>query len=195
MDKIKILALFGKSGAGKDYLKNWMLDKYPVLTKGIVRLTTRKERYNEMNLVDYNFVSAEDFASKLLSGELIEAEQFNNWFYGTSFSSLDKNKINIGCYSINAIETLFGDDRLEIFPIYIKSLDRIRLLRSLNRDPLTDCSEICRRFLADEKDFKDGYHFPFTPYYCYYNDDFTDITIDKLDIVKNILNEVKLGDN
>lgn len=40
---------------------------------------------------------------------------------------------------------------MHIFSIYQPS--KIRLLNQLNRENNPDCSEICRRFLADEKDF------------------------------------------
>ncbi|AXF52522.1 MAG: GMPK protein [Caudoviricetes sp.] len=191
MDKIKILALFGKSGAGKDYMANWILNKYPNLTNRIVRHTTREKRANEWNKVDYHFIPVKKFTGMVLNNKFIEAECFNDWFYGTSFSSLDKKRLNIGCYSINAIETLLSDNRLEVLPVYIKSLDRVRLLRSLNRDPLCDCSEICRRFLADEKDFGEGLDFPF--HYCtYYNDENLVTDIKSVKEVREFLNKVKL---
>ena len=47
-----------------------------------------------------------------------------------------------------------------------KTADKERLLRSLNREEKPDCQEICRRFLADKKDFADeNIEFDFLQYY------------------------------
>ena len=43
MEKIKILALFGESGAGKDTIQQWMVSALPE-TKGIVSCTSRPDR-------------------------------------------------------------------------------------------------------------------------------------------------------
>lgn len=37
--------------------------------------------------------------------------------------------------------------------MWIKANDKTRLLRSINREKNPNCSEICRRFLADKIDF------------------------------------------
>lgn len=47
------------------------------------------------------------------------------------------------------------DPRLEVEIIYVQTTPKERLLRTLNREDFPDCHEICRRFLADEKDFDD----------------------------------------
>jgi hypothetical protein len=39
--------------------------------------------------------------------------------------------------------------------MYIDTPDKVRLMRSLQREERPDCHEICRRFLADENDFFD----------------------------------------
>ena len=75
--------------------------------------------------------------------------------YGTAIDALDKNKINIGVFNIEGIECLLQDNRLSILPIYIKTDDKVRLMRSLTREDEPDCAEICRRFLSDKKDFSD----------------------------------------
>ena len=56
-------------------------------------------------------------------------------------------------FNIAGIEALLQDNRLEVFPVYVKANDKVRLLRSLNREEDPDCEEICRRFQTDKKDF------------------------------------------
>ena len=46
------------------------------------------------------------------------------------------------------------DDRIDVLPIAITAKDKIRLIRQLNRECEPDCTEICRRFLADKKDYE-----------------------------------------
>lgn len=148
-DKIKIIALFGKSAAGKDTIKKWVVKNYPQIHL-IKRYSTRPKRIRGYS-DDYLFIEMDTFVRKIQNGQLIEAETFNGWGYGTDYKMLNKDKINIGSYSINAIECLTEDGRLDVLPVLIEASDKERLFRSLERE--NDCKEICRRFLADEKDY------------------------------------------
>ena len=49
MSKIKVVALFGKSGAGKDTIQRYLIDTYPNDTKSIVSCTTRPKRDYEQD--------------------------------------------------------------------------------------------------------------------------------------------------
>lgn len=153
MNKIKILALFGKSGAGKDTIQQWIVSNIPN-TKGVVSHTTRPPRDYEIDGFHYYFLSNEQFAEKVLDGSMLEAASFNGWFYGTSIRELDDEKVNIGVFNIKGIKQLLEDNRIEVLPVYIKAFDKTRLYRNLNREEWPDCEEICRRFLTDEKDFR-----------------------------------------
>ena len=182
-NKIVVIALFGKSGAGKDYLiKTLPPNEY----HKIIPTTTRPKRDYEVNGVDYHFITVGDMTAKVLQGDMIEVTDFNNWFYGTEFSELKEDKINIGIFNIHAIECILQDERLEVYPIYINSSPKTRLLRALNREDEPDCLEICRRFLADEKDFDD---IDFI-YNTYWNEkDFTPY-LDK--IIKDIIAKIDI---
>ena len=149
--KYKILALFGMSGAGKDTLKEWLLASKPY--HRIVNSTTRPIRENEKDGREYHFISTEDFSLSVVNGDFIEAAEFNHWFYGTSIKELNLDKINIGVFNIYGIKCMIDDPRLEVVPIYVYASDKTRLLRALNREEKPNCDEICRRFVADKKDF------------------------------------------
>lgn len=152
MNKYKILALFGKSGAGKDTIQKWLVRTQNV--NGIISCTTRPKRDNEIDGIDYHFISDAEFALKVAEGSMLESTDFNTWYYGTPLSALKKDKINVGVFNIKGIESLLKDSRLEVLPVYIQCFDKIRLLRCLKREKIVDCHEVCRRFLADEKDFE-----------------------------------------
>lgn len=158
--KIKIIALFGESGSGKDTIQKWIVSNIPD-TNGIISCTTRPIRDNETDTVDYYFLTNEQFAEDVLNGNMLEATDFNGWFYGTRISELDKDKINIGVFNIAGIECLMKDPRLNVCPIYIYAPDKVRLMRALSREENPNCHEICRRFLADEKDFDEDFEFTY----------------------------------
>lgn len=87
--------------------------------------------------------------------QLLEYTCFNGWYYGTYINELKPNKINIGVFNPQGIRNLLKniDDNFEVLPVWIQASDKHRLLRSLKREFSPDCTEICRRFLADKKDF------------------------------------------
>ena len=153
MEKIKILALFGKSASGKDTIQKWITTSFPNLTNKIVSCTTRPPRSGEQHGVDYFFLSDEEFAKKVLDGSMLEATSFREWFYGTALDQLDSDKINIGVFNLTGVECILDDPRLDVVPVWVHASDKARLRRSLDREDNPDCKEICRRFLADEKDF------------------------------------------
>ena len=150
--KYKILALFGESGAGKDTLKDIFIEREGL--NNIINSTTRPIREGEVDGVNYYFMDSVQFAEKVLNGDFIEATEFNNWFYGTSITELSNDVVNIGVFNIYGIDCMLQDPRLEVYPIYIKTSDKLRLLRALEREENPNCKEICRRFLADKKDFE-----------------------------------------
>lgn len=168
MDKIKILALFGKSASGKDSIQKWIVSNYPRLTNKIVSCTTRPPRSGEQDGVDYFFLSDEEFAKKVLDGSMLEATSFREWFYGTALDQLDPDKINVGVFNLTGVECILDDPRLDVVPVWIYASDKTRLRRSLDREDNPDCKEICRRFLADEKDFEEADDFD---YFGWVNED------------------------
>ena len=152
-NKYKVLALFGKSGAGKDTIQKWLTTNYNM--NGIISCTTRPPRDYERDGIHYHFLSNEEFAQKVLNMSMLEATVFNDWCYGTPIESLKEDKINVGVFNIQGIECLLQDNRLDILPIFIDCSDKKRLLRYIKREKVPNCLEICRRFITDEKDFSD----------------------------------------
>ena len=156
MKKIKILALFGKSGCGKDTIQNKLLQLAPETFHKIVSYTTRPRRQNEVEGSDYYFISQKEFTDLMYEDKFIEALEFNGWFYGTLETSLDLDKINVGIFTPSGIECLYqsaAEYNLKILPMYVYATDATRLIRSLTRELEPDIKEIFRRWQADETDF------------------------------------------
>ena len=153
--KYQVIALIGKSAAGKDTIQKETVRLHPNFFHPIVSCTTRPQRDYERDGVDYHFISVEDFTLKVLNYEMLEATEFNDWFYGTPIDSLRDDRINIGVFNPAGVEALLQDPRVEVSVIEVWASDKARLLRSLKREENPNCAEICRRYFADENDFSD----------------------------------------
>lgn len=147
MKKIKILALIGKSGAGKDYWLRYICDNYEEVHE-VISCTTRPARLEEIPDINYHFLSDEQF----LSQNFIESCIFRNWRYGTRLEDLNINKLNVGVFNLSGIEQLLKNPIIDLKIIQIVATDKVRLIRQLNRDS-SDIDEIFRRYYTDEKDF------------------------------------------
>ena len=153
MNKIKVIALVGKSGAGKDFCMKQMakLNNYHI----IVSSTTRPKREYEVEGVDYHFLSEKEFATS----RFLETASFNGWHYGTRYEDLDPKRVNIGVFNPTGLKSLAAQDNIDLEIIYIKATDKVRLLRQLCRENNPNVKEIVRRFLTDEEDFKNDKDF------------------------------------
>ena len=73
----KIIALIGEAGSGKDSVMQNILKKRPLAFNEIISCTTRPMREGEAEGVNYFYLTPEEFASKVLNGEMLEATSFN----------------------------------------------------------------------------------------------------------------------
>ena len=83
-----MLILSSPSGAGKTTLTKKIQQKY-LNFKISVSHTTRKPRTNEIEGVDYFFVSHEEFKQKISNNEFYEYAKIFDNYYGTSRDSVN----------------------------------------------------------------------------------------------------------
>ncbi|MEG0562425.1 MAG: hypothetical protein RSA19_02680 [Cetobacterium sp.] len=152
-NKYKIIAIVGKSGAGKDAILNALCDRYKGLNK-IISTTTRPIREGEVEGVNYHYVTGDEFGEKVVNFEMIEACDFRDWFYGTELKALDPKRINVGVFNVAGVEALREDTRVILEVIYIVCPNKTRLIRSLSREDNPNIEEIFRRYEQDAKDFR-----------------------------------------
>lgn len=112
-----LIVLSGPSGVGKDTVSNVVLEQNPNLWKSI-SMTTRNPRENEVDGIDYYFVTKEDFKEKIKQQEFLEYAKFNNNYYGTPRSKVVE-KINEGKDVILVIDI---QGALQIKECYDKAL-------------------------------------------------------------------------
>ena len=75
-----LIVLSGPSGAGKDVVLSRLRESgYPL--RYIITVTTRSQRANEKDNMDYHFVSPERFQEMISGNELLEwANVYGNWY-------------------------------------------------------------------------------------------------------------------
>ena len=156
-NKIKVIAICGKSAAGKDTLLQEILKLDRPDIHEIISCTTRPPREGEVHGKNYYFLSNQEFADKIENGQMLEATVFRDWCYGTSLDALRSDAINVGVFNVDGIDILYDNPNVDLFVIEVKASAKTRLIRSLNREENPDVDEIVRRYLADEKDFEHFY--------------------------------------
>lgn len=142
----KIFVLSAPSGAGKTTLVKNLKSKFSFLVESI-SCTTREPRKNEMDGVDYFFLSVEEFAAKKDAGLFVETAVVHGNFYGTPLTFL-KEKIfegkNVICDidyqgAIN-IQKAFPDESVLIFilPPSMEELEKRLRKRATDNDEIVN---------------------------------------------------------
>ena len=155
----KVFCIMGKSASGKDTILTHVKKEFPQLVS-VVSYTTRPIRKNEKNGVDYNFISMEQINTMDQNGELLERSNYETvageWSYAINVHSFDDETKD---YIMITTPLVFEKIReklwnFDFIPIYIILDDYTRLKQAMERiGPDKNYEEICRRFLADKKDF------------------------------------------
>lgn len=160
----KIYCLMGKSATGKDTIYKKLLVKAPEL-KTITTYTTRPMRSGECDGVEYFFTDEAGLNKLKEEGKVIECRTYDTVFGPWHFFTVDDGQIELkdNDYLIiitpeACIEFLryFGEEK--IVPLYITLPDGELLARALNRENSQETphyDEMCRRYLADLKDFSE----------------------------------------
>ena len=160
----RIFYIMGKSGSGKDTIYKRLTAEMPQI-RTVIPYTTRPVREGETDGREYHFVDSEYLANLQDQGNIIEVRSYNTkcgiWMYFTADDGQidleEADYLIIGTLeSYRAMQEYFGSER--IIPIYIEVEDGVRLSRALERErrePHPRYAEMCRRYLADCKDFSE----------------------------------------
>lgn len=159
----KIFCLVGKSASGKDTLFKEILAQKEETLVPVIPYTTRPKRSNEDEGVDYHFATEADLERFRAEGRVIEERQYNTtqgiWRYFTLKFELETGRDYILITTLEgavSISEAYGPEAVQI--VYLTLDDKTRLLRCIDREArqaAPDYEEVCRRFIADQKDFSD----------------------------------------
>ena len=161
----RIYYLLGKSATGKDTLYKEILKRRPKL-RTVTMYTTRPIREGETDGVEYFFTDREELERQLASGKVIESRTYQTIAGPWTYYTVDDGQFNVAddesCLMIGTLESY---DKMcayfeagKMVPVYIEVPDGIRLLRAVKREEnqkKPNYREVCRRYLADEKDFSE----------------------------------------
>ena len=161
----RIYYLLGKSATGKDTLYKEILKWRPKL-RTVTMYTTRPIREGETDGVEYFFTDREELERRLASGKVIESRTYQTIAGPWTYYTVDDGQFDVAddesCLMIGTLESYEKMcayfEAGKMVPVYIEVPDGIRLLRAVKREEnqkKPNYREVCRRYLADEKDFSE----------------------------------------
>lgn len=119
MSKGSLIVVSAPSGCGKDTIVKEVLQKMQNQVCLSVSMTTRAMRDGEIDGVNYYFVSADEFKSKIENGEILEYTVYSGNYYGTPAEPVRKQLEN-GKTVILIIEVEGGENVKKLFPDALK---------------------------------------------------------------------------
>ena len=162
----EIVFIMGKSASGKDNIYKKVVNDTQLNLKTVTLYTTRPMRNGENNGVEYFFVDNLRALQMENDNKIIEMRTYNTIYGEWKYFTADDGQIDLSCGqryivlgTLEAYEkfcSYFGKEH--ILPIYIEVDDGIRLRRALEREERQKSpkyEEMCRRFLADARDFSE----------------------------------------
>ena len=162
----KIFYIMGKSATGKDSIYERLLLDETLGLKPLVIYTTRPIRSGETDGVEYHFTDEAQLEKLQEEGRVVELREYDTIHGIWKYFTVDDDSIDLTKYNYLAIGTLvsfgkiakyYGSDA--VVPVYIEASDENRLARAMKRERKQaepKYEEMCRRFLADQKDFSEA---------------------------------------
>ena len=147
----KVLIFSAPSGSGKTTIVRHLLERFPELEFSI-SATSRAPRGEERDGVDYYFMDAAEFRTRVEAGEFIEWEVvYAGTCYGTLRAEIDRiwDRGHVVVFDVDVvgalnIKKLFGDQALSIFIMPPSVAELRRRLEGRG----TDSAEAIERRLA-----------------------------------------------
>lgn len=158
----KCLIFSAPSGSGKSTIVNWLLQHPELKMVFSISATSRAPRGTEQNGVEYYFLTADEFRTRIANGEFLEYEEvYPGCFYGTLKEQVEK-RLNEGMnvvFDVDVaggcnIKKYFGTEALSMFiqPPSVEELERRLIKRG------TDSPEMIAKRVA-----KASYELTFAP--------------------------------
>lgn len=105
-----LVIISGPSGSGKDSVLSLILKKEKWLQKSI-SMTTREKRENEVDGVDYYFVTKDYFEKQISAKNMLESAVYSSNYYGTPKAPVDK---------------WLNDDKTVVLKIEVQGAEKIK---------------------------------------------------------------------
>ncbi len=151
-----MVILSSPSGAGKTTITKKIQQKYQSF-KISVSHTTRKPRPNEVDGVDYNFISKKEFEDLIKKKEFYEFAKIFENYYGTHKKTIDElSKTNDIIFDIDwqGTKQLSKYENLNLVKIFLLPPDKKELKNRLIKRNQDSIEEVEKRFKAFDNDVK-----------------------------------------
>lgn len=155
----------GKSATGKDTIFKELKENTQLNLKSVVTYTTRPIREGETDGIEYFFVSSERLQQLQENNKVMEHRAYKTVHGIWDYFTVDDGQIDLNTSNYILIGTLESFEQIRnyygeevVIPLYIQVEDGVRLERALHREKqqkIPKYAELCRRYLADEKDFSE----------------------------------------
>jgi guanylate kinase len=113
MNRGRILIISGPSGSGKSSIINYILSEVDNATLS-VSTTSRQIRENEIDGMDYNFVSKDEFEAMIKDGRFLEYEEVHGNYYGTDREFVEE-ALEFGKLLVFDVDTRGMDSIYKVF--------------------------------------------------------------------------------
>ncbi len=160
--KNMLVLLSGVSGAGKDTIKNELINRMQNVVS-LPSFTSRKPRNFEREGVQYHFVTKEEFKEKIKNNEFYEYDIHHENYYGTSRKLLNEKiksgKIIVKDIEVNGTENLIKilKNETKLVTIFLKVNKEELKHRLINRgDDLTEAEMELRLSRLEYEESKIG---------------------------------------
>ena len=151
-----MLVLSSPSGVGKTTITKKLQQKYQNF-KISISSTTRPPRSNEIDGVDYDFVSKNEFEKKINNNEFYEYAKIFENYYGTLKKNVDQiSKKNDVLFDIDwqGTKQLSNFKNLNLVKIYLITDTKSELKRRLLKRDKNTKEEVEKRFKSFDEDVK-----------------------------------------
>lgn len=142
-----MIVLVGESASGKSSIEKYLVDNYEY--NRIISYTTRQPRENEVDGVDYHFISEDKFKLLKEQGFFAEVTIYNGWHYGSSKDDCTDDKVCV--MNPHGLRQLKRFNDINITSFYINVPRRDRLIKILQRGD--NIEEAYRRSVSDVGQF------------------------------------------
>lgn len=148
------IILCGPAAAGKTFISNsFQLKGY----KEEISYTSRPIRNNEVNGIDYHFVTVEQFQKMINNNEMYEWTKHGEYFYGTSIKDFYQSDIFV--WETEGVNQLKSEDRKNSLIIFVNTPMEIRVKRMKARG--WELYDIFKRLQIDKQKFKNFTNYDF----------------------------------
>lgn len=133
-----LITLTGISGSGKSTVLKRLEEEFDY--HKVITCTTREPRKadNEVNGVDYHFLSKEEFKKQVKEGLFVENEKFDENYYGTQWNELsNKETIPVAILEPNGafnIKDTLKNENYEVINVFIDCPPELAIERITKRD-------------------------------------------------------------